>query len=218
MPQHKQKNRRYRNAKISEYKFKKVVMGFARRQTAGATARATKLSEPTVSTLYWRLREHLRSYPMFNFAPMIQTKELARAQAREAPNAPSKKRDPTEVWYDKVHHGGSTPEQETLLAIELISRAVTGNNYRYTERLKASSPRQMAKAKALYGIRNPFRKYSLIEILKPGIPDEMADCNTRPFAPTDYELTSVILVNERMADPEGSFFRYLWQSLLKHPL
>jgi hypothetical protein len=210
MPQHKQKNRRYRNAKISEYKFKKVVMGFARRQTAGATARATKLSEPTVSSLYWRLRAHLRLYPMFNFEPMIQATKDAQAQGQE--------QGAIKVWYDKVHHGGSTPEQESLLSIELISRAVMGNRFTYVERLKVSNPKQLEKARRLYAMNKPVRRYNLIEILKPDIPDEMANGNARPFAPDDYELGSVILVNEHMIDKDGAFFRYLWQSLLKHPL
>jgi hypothetical protein len=206
MPKTKQKNRRYRNAKISEYIFKKVVLGFAKRQTAGLTAKQTKISEPAVSAIYWRLREHLKRYPIFEFGQMIE----AQLQSTEPNNI--------KVWHDKVHYGGASRDQEPLLSIELLTRAVMGNNFRYVERLKASNPKQLDKAKRLYAIRQPFRRYSVIEILKPGTPDELADHNIRPFSPTDYKLTSDLLINELKVDKDAAFFRYLWQLLLKHPL
>lgn len=206
MPEYKRKNRRYRNSKISEYSLKKVVECFARKKTVTITARHTHLSEPAVTTIFWKLREHLRRYPIFNFDPMIKQQEL------------NPEPSPMKIFFDRVHRGGSKPEQQILLSIEHITRKVTGNNYTYVERLKASSPRQMEKARRLYNMNKPKRRYDMIEILKPGIPDELSNGNARPFEPTDYEISSVILVNERMADPDGAFFRHLWQLLLKYPL
>ena len=206
MPEYKRKNRRYRNSKISEYSLKKVVEYFAKRKTVIVTARQTHLSEPTITNIFWKLREHLRRYPIFDFGPMIKQ--------QEATTEPS----PMKLIYDKVHRGGSTPEQQALLSIEHITRAVTARKYTYVERLKASSPRQIEKARRLYSMNKPVRRYHMIEILKPGIPDELSNGNARPFDPSDYELSSVILVNERMTDPDASFFRYLWQLLLRYPL
>jgi hypothetical protein len=197
-----QKNRRYRNAKISEYLFKKIVLGFALEQTIGQTARDTRLSETAVSGLYWRLREHLRRYPIFDFSGL----------KRDEPITPMK------ILFDRVHRGGATPEQNELIEIERITRIIMGQKFRYVERLSASDPKQLDKARRIYKRNEQARVYTLTELLKPGAPDETAPENMRPFEPGDCKLTSVILINERQPNPGHAFFRYLWELLLRFPL
>lgn len=197
-----QKNRRYKNAKISEYLFKKIVLGFALEQTIGQTARDTRLSETAVSGLYWRLREHLRRYPIFDFGGLKTDEPIT----------------PMTILFNRVHRGGATPEQNELIEIERITRIIMGQKFRYVERLSASDPKQLDKARRIYKRNEQARVYTLTELLKPGAPDETAPENMRPFEPGDCKPTSVILINERQPNPGQAFFRYLWELLLRFPL
>lgn len=62
------KNRRYRNAKISEYRLRKVVECFARDMSVKDTAIATKLSRQSVDIIFTRLRERMRDHGLVKFA------------------------------------------------------------------------------------------------------------------------------------------------------
>ncbi|NJS14839.1 MAG: hypothetical protein HC788_09785 [Sphingopyxis sp.] len=93
----------------------------------GQTSRDTRLSETAVSGLYWRLREHLRRYPIFDFGGL----------KRDEPITPMK------ILFDRVHRGGTTPEQNELIEIERITRIIMGQKFRYVERLAVSDPKQL---------------------------------------------------------------------------
>lgn len=61
-----QKNRRYRNAKISEYKFRRVIECFAHDLTVRDAALKTKLSEPAIANIYMMVRMKLKTNGMLS--------------------------------------------------------------------------------------------------------------------------------------------------------
>lgn len=193
-----QKNRRYRNAKISEYRLRRVVECFAANMTVKDAVAATKLSAPSVDAIFMRLRERMRDYGLFRLEPN--------------PGEPH----PARHIFNRKHRGVPEHSQD-LYAIETIHRVLCAQNLRGFEELSASNAAHVRRAIQLHGAKQEGkRRYTVFEklALKPG----QAEPEIRPFAPFDYETTSTLLINERMLSPETAFFRYLWQLLLRHPL
>ena len=195
-----QKNRRYRNAKISEHRLRRVVDCFARNMTAKASAEATKLSQPTIEGIFHRLREKLRDHgrTQFNFAPGTN--------------------HPARHIFNKTYRG--TPEElQELFAIETITRILFAQNFRGFERLDASVPANVEKARRLIAYNNSHKavRYRVWEELNEA-PLETGAKPTRPFNPHSFRTDSAILINEVHASPEDAFFAWLWKMLLHHPL
>ncbi|QDH35553.1 hypothetical protein [Porphyrobacter sp. YT40] len=194
----KQKNRRYRNAKISEHRLKRVVECFAANLTVKEAAQRTKLSEPAIASIYMRLRLKLKTNGMFTF-------DIAKETHR-----------PGQAIWGKVNRGA--PEQhKELHEIELISRIVAAHKFSYVEKLSPSDPQQWERLTKLYLSDRRLQRYNFIEVLPEGLTDRDGE-NQRPFDPMDVHMNSTVIINEKMADPNAAFFRYLWQLLLKSPL
>ena len=62
MAEYKNKNRRYRGAKISEHRLHGIVQRFCEDKTVKETAKETRISEPTVRNIFMRLRERLHEH------------------------------------------------------------------------------------------------------------------------------------------------------------
>lgn len=195
----RQKNRRYRNAKISEYRLRKIVEGFARNQTVIETAAQAKLSRQSVDDIFMRLRERMRDHGLVKFD----------FEASDEPH-------PVRFVVNQTHRG-SPERHHDLHAVELIHRALTAHNLKGFEELSASNPSHVKRAIRLHLTRpGGYRRYAVIEqqALKPG----ETEPKRIPFDPLDFEETSTILINDRRPDPNEAFFRYLWDLLLRHPL
>lgn len=195
----KQKNRRYRNAKISEYRLRRVVDCFAKNMTVKATADATKLSRQSVDDIFHRLRERMFHHGLVRF----DFKDNAEPH-------------PVRYVVNQTHRGA--PERHhDFHAAELIHRALTAQNLKGFEELSAANPAHVKKAIRLHLTRpGGYRRYAVIEqqTLKPGETEPLRI----PFDPLDFEETSTLLINDRKPDPAEAFFRYLWGLLLRHPL
>ena len=199
MPATTGKNRRYRNAKISEHRLRRVVECFAHNKTAGETVKATKLSAPTVNLIFHRLREQMRDHglfvPKFDGGP-----------------------HPARVIFDRKHRG--VPEHlHDLHAIEAIHRVLCAQHLKGFERLPASDPANVEKAARLlrFDSGQSVKRYKIWEVLKTEAGEAGAP-KTRPFDPRHIREDSDILINELHASPEGAFLAYLWILLLKHPI
>lgn len=193
-----QKNRRYRGAKISEYRLRRVVECFAKEMPVTAAAKATGISRQSIDVIYMRIRERLFHHGLvqFNFSSNEPHPVRYRVNVRQK-GAP-----------ERFHH---------LYAAELIHRGLTAHNLKTFEELSASNPKHVKRAIKLYSIKvNGLRRYAVFEKMK--AKDGEAQPNVRPFAPFDYEESSTLLINERMIEPHTAFFRYLWGLLLRHPL
>ncbi|HAQ34935.1 MAG: hypothetical protein CMF74_10000 [Maricaulis sp.] len=192
------KNRRCRDAKISEYKLEKLVRSFAENLTVKDTAERTGLSEPTVRRRFMELRQTIFDHGFL------------RVQSRDSDQTPAR------YIFDRKHRG--SPERyKHLYEAETLHRIFATKNIRAVQRFKASDAKAMEKIKRLVGYNATRDKYDIIEMLERGEPDD-AQKETRPFDPADYEDSSTIIVNERNLDPADAFFRWLWGLLLKHPL
>jgi hypothetical protein len=194
----KQKNRRYRNAKISEHRLRRVIECFAQNLTVRDAAIKTKLSEPAIASIYMRVRVKLK------------TNGLVTLQLD--PNSPPAARP---AWGPK--HRGAPEAHHDLHEIEFLHRVLTAQQYRFVERLSVSDPKQWDRAMRLYLSDRKTGRYTFTELIHPG-PHELEPQNHRPFDPADIYSKSVILVNERMVDGNAAFFRYLWELLLRSPL
>jgi hypothetical protein len=194
----KQKNRRYKGAKISEHRLKRVIECFAQNLTVKDAAAKTKLSEPTIATIYMRMRLKLKTNGLFQFAVPAGAPAVAKP-----------------IWGPK--HRGAPASHHQLHEIEFIHRVLCGQNYRYVERLSVADPKQYDRLMRLYHADRTLKRYNFIELLKPGS-EELKPENHRPFNPADYHDNAIILINERMVDANAAFFRYLWQLLLRSPL
>lgn len=194
----KQKNRRYRNAKISEHRLRRVIEYFAQNLTVRDAAIKTKLSEPTIASIYMRVRVKLKTNGLITFQP--------------DPNSPPAARP---AWGPK--HRGAPEEHHDLHEIEFLHRVLTAQQYRYVERLSAADPKQWDRVMRLYLSDRKTNRYTFTELIRPG-PHELEPQNHRPFDPADIYSKSIIIVNERMVDGNAAFFRYLWDLLLKSPL
>jgi hypothetical protein len=194
----KQKNRRYRNAKISEYKLKKVIWFFAHNLSVREAAKRIKLSEPTIANIYMRMRMKLKTNGMFNF-------QIADAKDRPA----------QAIWGPK--HRGAPEAHKELHEIETVHRIVAAHNFRYVEKLAVADPKQWERALQIYLSDRKVGRYNLFEMLPEGTLTEEGE-KQRQFDPSDVYPNSIILINEKMVDPHAAFFRYVWQLLLKSPL
>lgn len=199
----KSKNRRYRNAKISEYKLRQVVEAFAHDLTAKDAAERTRLSVTSVESIFAGLRERLFAHGYIK----VQHKPGEEGGAVAAALGAKYRGLARHLW----------PHYEAEMLHRRIAFLLIGQ----PQRLKASNPKEIAKALRLYQnqSRTDRPRYNLVELLKPDTPDEAKPEHQRPFEPSDYRRTSVILVNERMLSPAENFFHYLWRDLLlAHPL
>ena len=194
----KPKNRRYRGAKISEYRLRRVVECFARNMTVKDTAAATKLAKPSVDSIFMRLRERMFHHGLVKFD--LPKDEPSAAQA----------------IFDRKHRG--VPERShPYYTAEFVHRVLCAQNLQGFEELSAANPAHVKKAIRLHGLRqNGMRRYVVLEKMKAR--EGQKEGEVRPFAPLDFEESSTILINERKLDPHTSFFRYLWGLLLRHPL
>ena len=193
----KQKNRRYRGAKFSEYRLRKLVVCFAKGTPIKEAAAVCNFSEPTVRDIYMRLRRSL-----FNYGFM-------RVSRRDAPS-----NMPARSIFARKHRG--VPEKYAhLFESEVLHRIYFTKNGRSVRRFSAKKPEDMNALQKFINYNKLNPKYELIEIVGK---NEEGKSITRPFDPADYKDASVILVNERNIEPHDIFFRYLWKMLLKNPL
>lgn len=194
----KPKNRRYRNAKISEHRLRRVVECFARDMTASDAATATKLSKPSVETIYRRLRERMSEHPIVRLIPGPTPSPAMRT-----------------VVNRKA--AGVVEADHPLHEMAMITRILNAQHFAGFEELSAANPDHVAKAVRLMKMKaNGSPRYNIYERLA-AMPGDTAP-RTQPFDPLTYEPSSAILVNEMKADPYAAHFRYLWTLLLKHPL
>lgn len=197
-PETKQKNRRYRKAKISEYRLRRVVEAFARELSAKETAAQTRLSETSVEAIFRKLRQRITEYPMVHLVPN--------------PDEPP----PARFIFNGQHRGVAT-QDIPFHEMDVITRILNAQNFSGFERLSAASPDHVKRAIALMKMKaNGHRRYNIYEELAPQPGDTSPQ--TRPFDPLEYEPTSAILVNEMKSDPQQAYFVYLWKLLLDHPL
>jgi len=194
----KQKNRRYRNAKVSEYRLRRVVECFARDMNVKDTATATRLSAHSVDAIFMRLRETMRDNGLVGF--------------QFYPNIPQ----PIGPVVGPKHRG--VPEKsKDLYAVEFIHRVLTAQQLGGFEKLSACDPKHIARATRLMKVKQGgILRYAVIEQLAP-VPGE-SEPRTRSFSALEYDERSTILINERKLDPHTAFFRYLWDLLLRYPL
>lgn len=195
----KPKNRRYRGAKISEYRLRRVVHCFARDMTAKDAAIETKLSRPTVESIYWRLRERLSEHPLVRLIPSGEPSPAMRM-----------------IVNRKT--AGVTEAAHPLHEMAILTRILNEQHFAGFEELSAANPDHVAKATRLMRIKfNDGRhRYHIHERLKPE-QGEPSPC-TRPFNPLSFDPSSSIIVNEVRVDPYQAHFEYIWRLLLKHPL
>ena len=200
MPVKAQKNRRYRNAKISEHRLRRVVDCFARDMMAAETVKATRLSAPTVNLIFHRLRERMRDHGLF------------------IPNFAGDEPHPLATTFNPKHRG--VPEHlHDLHAIERIHRVLCAQHLKGFERLPASDPKNVEKAVRLlrFDENQAVKRYQIWEALKKS-DDSPEAPETRPFDPEVVRPDSGILINERHLSPEDAYFTYLWALLLRYPL
>ena len=197
-PPPKAKNRRYRGAKISEYRLRRVVECFARDMSAKDAAEATKLSKPSVEAIYRRLRERLSEHPIVRLIPGPEPSPAMRA-----------------IVNRKTQ--GVAEADHPLHEMATLTRILNAQHFAGFEALSAADPEHVAKAVRLMKMKaNGNRRYNIFERFTPQ-PGDTAP-RTRPFDPLRFEATSTILVNEMKADPHAAHFQYIWKLLLKHPL
>ena len=194
----RQKNRRYRNAKISEYRLRRVVECFARDRNVKDTAAATRLSLHSVDSIFMRLRMTMRDHGLVQF--------------QFDPNAAQ----PIGPITGPKHRG--VPEKsKDLYAVEFIHRVLSAQQLKGFEKLSASDPAHVTRATRLMKVKQGgMLRYAVIEQLAPVAGE--SEPRTRAFSPLEYDESSTILINERKLDPHAAFFRYLWDLLLRHPL
>ena len=193
-----QKNRRYRSAKISEYRLRRVVECFARDMTAAETVKATRLSAPTISLIFHRLRERMRDHGLF--VPQFDGK----------PHLPGA--------IDPRHRG--VPEHlHDLYVIEKIHRVLCAQHLKGFARLPASNPKNVEKATRLlrYDNGQAVNRYQILEAFKQ--PDSNTNApKTKLFDPRHIKQDSDILINELHTSPHAAFFVYIWGLLHGFPL
>lgn len=198
MAEYVQKNRRYKGAKFSEYRLKKLVQAFAHNMTAKDAARATGFSVQTVNDVFMRLRKHLYAYGFM------------KVHQRETPGRP-----PARYIYLRKYRGA--PEKYDLFyEAEVLHRIYFTLNGRAVKRYAANNDRDMADVMKCFNYNKIQKKYVLIEELSPGIDGKPSV--TREFNFADYKKTSTIIINEINLTPNEVFFRWLWKLLLKQPM
>lgn len=199
MPAPTSKNRRYRNAKISEYRLRRVVECFSHDKTVAETVASTRLSAPSINLIFRRLREQMRDYGLF--VPQFDGQPHS-----------------MKVIFNQKHRG-IPAHLHDLHAIEQLHRILCAQHLKGFMRLPASNPKNVEKAIRLmrFDEPQPVKRYRIWEALKEveGNTDAPA---TRPFDPRHVRKDSDILVNEQHTSPDDAFFAYLWALLLRHPI
>ena len=198
------KNRRIRDAKISEYKFKKLVKAFAHNKTAKEASRELKLSEPTIRHRYMQLRQTL-----FDHGPIRV--DLNNVEGRPAKDRPAK-------YIFERQYRGVKDKYAHLYEIEMLNRIFVTKNIRAVKRFRADNENDMAKVQKYLDYNRNQNKYDIIEELYDDTGRRLAEKDRRPFDPLEYRPNSHILINEHNLSPEDSFFHVVWRLLLKHPL
>jgi len=198
------KNRRSRDAKISEYHLKRLVKFFAHNKTAQETAKLTRLSEPTVRHRYMQIRQTL-----FDHGPIRV--DVNNVEGRPAKDRPAK-------YILERQYRGVKEKYAHLYEIELLNRIFVTKNIKAVKRFRASDERHMERIKKYVAYNKLHPKYDIIEELYDDTGKRLADIERRPFDLFDYRENSHILVNEHNLSPEDCFFYVLWDLLLKHPL
>lgn len=198
MPQKKTKNRRCRNAKISEFQLKKVVHCFAHKMTAKEATEKVRLSEPTIRHRYMQLRQLLYDHGCM------------RIEQKGAKERPAR-------YIFERQYRGVKEEFAHLYEMEVLNRIFATKNFRGFKKFSASKESDMRQVKKFMRYNQSQKKYDIVEVLHDpnGIPGMH---KTRPFELADCKLSSTILINELNLDPNESFFRMIWDLLLKHPL
>lgn len=192
------KNRRSRHAKLSEYKLKQLVKCFAKDMTVKDTVEATSLSEPTVRNYFMRIRERIYEHGFIRLD--------------KNPNRPV----PAKAVFARKHRG--VPEKYVhLYEAEFLHRVFLSRQLNFVRRFSANKEADLKALKKLVAYNKATPKYEFTELLhNRELPEDKWE--KRPFDPTDFESSSIILVNERKIDPQESFFKFIWDLLLKHPL
>lgn len=199
MADKKQKNRRYAGAKISEYKLKKLVLGFAEDKTVKDTADVTKISEKTVRHIFMRLRQHLHRYGFM------------RVHNRDASG-----NMPARIIFAKKHRG--VPEKfAVFFETEFLHRAYFTKNTKAFKKFAANKEGDLKAVQKYINYNKLNDKFDIIEVLV-DLKEDGKSRQTRAFDPMDFKKTSDIVINERNISPSEAFFRYIWGLLLKHPL
>lgn len=198
------KNRRSRDAKISEYKLKRLVKFFAHNKTAQETAKLIRLSEPTVRHRYMQLRQLL-----FDHGPM-------RVDINNVEGRPAKDR-PAKYIFDRQYRGVKE-KYAHLYEIEILNRIFVTKNIKAVKRFVAGNERHMQRVKKYVDYNRLHNKYDIIEELYDDSGKRLSERERRPFDILEYRENSHILINEHNISPEDSFFYVLWGLLLKHPL
>jgi len=197
VPEKKQKNRRYRGAKISEYRLRKLVICFAKGLSIKDAAATCNFSEPTVRDIYMRLRQHLFDHGFMRVSRRDDQSNM-----------------PARAIFARKHRG--VPQKYAhLFESEVLHRIYFTKNGHSVRRFSAKRPDDMKALQKFINYNKLNPKYELIEIVGK---TETGSLITRPFDPADYKDTSVIVVNEINMQPYEIFFRYLWGMLLQHPL
>lgn len=197
MAEIKQKNRRYRGAKFSEYRLRKLVACFAKGMPIKEAAQACNFSEPTVRDIYMRLRQHLFDYGFMRVSRRDDDSNM-----------------PARFIFARKHRG--VPEKYAhLFESEVLHRIYFTKNGRSVRRFAANKPGDMEALQKFINYNKINPKYDIIELIKSA---EAGKPTSRPFELADYKDTSVIVINERNIEPHEVLFRYIWKMLLKHPL
>ena len=204
MAEKTQKNRRSRNAKISEYRLRKLVMCFAKNLTARETAAETRLTEPTVRHRFMQIRQLL-----FEHGPM-------RVDVKNVEGRAPKER-PAKYIYERQYKGVKQ-KYAHLFEIEVLNRIFATKNVNMVKRFAAWNDSHMKEVMRYVDYNKLHAKYDIVEILNDasGVPHSQRE--QRPFEPFDYETDSLIVVNEHNVAPDEAFFRVIWELMRKFPL
>lgn len=119
---------------------------------ARSRAEASRLSEPAVNTIYMKLREHIAEFGMIN-----------RSNLTRAPGE-----GPAQLGAFVAHHRGVVESHKDLHEFEVINRIMAAQRFQGFERLSASDPKHVDRARRLQlqgGERNP--RYNVLEVTKP---------------------------------------------------
>jgi hypothetical protein len=199
MVEYKQKNRRCRGAKFSEYRLEQLVRCFAEDMTVREASATTGFSEPTVRTHFMRLRQHLFDYGFMRVA-----------------RAPSENHIPARIIFAKKHRG--VPEKYAhLYESEFLHRAFFTKNAKMVKRFSANNKTHIEAVRKFVNYNRSIKKYDILEVMN-NTKGENGSPEICEFDIMDFERDSYILVNEININPSEAFFRYIWGMLLKVPL
>lgn len=180
------------------YQLKKVVRAFAHKLTAKEATQKVRLSEPTIRHRYMQLRQLLYDHGCIKI------------------NREPSQKPPARYIYDRQYRG-TKEKYAHLFEVEVINRIFATKNFRGFKKYSASKPGHLKEVMRYVRYNKSVKKFDIIEVLAdstdiPGVQ------KTRPFEYADCKVSSTIIVNELNLDPNESFFRMIWDLLLKHPI